>query len=177
MKRLLLVLLLIVLVGPPLLLLLLSTIPQVQLDPTLSALGTATPVKIRITDPHGVRHISAWVEQNGSRYQVYDQARPATRLFFFKRQKPEDMAFEAANSGQVLTCDSYQRRAWNDFVENQVAAFDGTPFYVGIGNHEVIPPKTEDAFKRQFADWLDQPALLEATGRHYEEIRVGPRRG
>jgi hypothetical protein len=71
----------------------------------------------------------------------------------------EDMAFAAANQGQVLTCDVYQRRAWNDFVESQVAAFGSLPFYVGIGNHEVIPPKTEDAFKRQFTDWLDQPAL------------------
>ena len=71
----------------------------------------------------------------------------------------EDMAFEAANHGQVLACDVYQRRAWNDFVENQIAAFGSVPFYVGIGNHEVIPPKTEDAFKRQFTDWLDQPAL------------------
>jgi hypothetical protein len=71
----------------------------------------------------------------------------------------EDMAFEAENRGHALACDVYQRRAWNDFVENQVAAFGNLPFYVGIGNHEVIPPKTEDAFKRQFRDWLDQPAL------------------
>ena len=71
----------------------------------------------------------------------------------------EDMASEAANHGLALSCDGYQRQAWNDFVENQVAAFGNLPFYVGIGNHEVIPPKTEDAFKRQFNDWLDQPAL------------------
>ena len=71
----------------------------------------------------------------------------------------EDMAFEAASQGQVLACDVYERRAWNDYVENQMAAFGSVPFYVGIGNHEVIPPKTEDAFKRQFFDWLDQPAL------------------
>lgn len=35
------------------------------------------------------------------------------------------------------------------------------PFYVGIGNHEVISPKTEDGFKRQFADWLELPSLRE----------------
>lgn len=71
----------------------------------------------------------------------------------------EDMAYEAENQGHALTCDVYERRAWNDFVENQIAAFGSVPFYVGIGNHEVVPPKTEDAFKRQFHDWLDQPAL------------------
>jgi hypothetical protein len=33
----------------------------------------------------------------------------------------EDMAFAAQNKGEVLSCDNYQRRAWNDFVENQIA--------------------------------------------------------
>ncbi len=71
----------------------------------------------------------------------------------------EDMAFEATSRGQTLACEDYERRVWNDFVEDQIAPFGSLPFYVGIGNHEVIPPKTEDAFKRQFPDWLDQPAL------------------
>src|SRR5271167_2751676 len=44
----------------------------------------------------------------------------------------EDMASETANHGQVLACDTYERRAWNDFVENQIAPFGSVPFYVGI---------------------------------------------
>jgi hypothetical protein len=71
----------------------------------------------------------------------------------------EDMAFEAANRGQVLACDAYEKLAWSDFAENQIAAFGSLPFYLGIGNHEVIAPKSEDAFKCQFNDWLDQPVL------------------
>ena len=71
----------------------------------------------------------------------------------------EDMAFAAANNHQTLSCDTYQKRAWSDFVENQIAPFGETPFYLGIGNHEAIPPKTEEAFKRQFSDWLDAPPL------------------
>jgi hypothetical protein len=67
--------------------------------------------------------------------------------------------FAARNKGEVLSCDNYQRRAWNDFVENQIAPFGNVPFYVGIGNHEVIPPKSEDGFKRHFFDWLNLPAL------------------
>jgi hypothetical protein len=86
----------------------------------------------------------------------------------------EDMAFEAANHGQVLACDDYERRAWDDFVENQVAAFGSIPFYVGIGNHEVIPPKTEDAFKRQFNDWLDQPALQRQRSQDHEPAQPQP---
>ena len=86
----------------------------------------------------------------------------------------EDMAFEAANDGQVLACDVYQRRAWNDYVENQIAPFGSVPFYVGIGNHEVIPPKTEDAFKRQFADWLDQPSLQRQRQKDKEPAQPEP---
>jgi hypothetical protein len=71
----------------------------------------------------------------------------------------EDMAFAASNKGRELACDDYQKLAWNDFIENQITPFGHLPFYVGIGNHEVIPPKTEDEFKRQFADWFDQPTL------------------
>jgi hypothetical protein len=71
----------------------------------------------------------------------------------------EDMAAEAQNRGDVLTCGNYQRRAWDDFVENQIAAFGDLPFYLGIGNHEVIPPKNEDAFKHHFEDWLNVPPL------------------
>jgi hypothetical protein len=71
----------------------------------------------------------------------------------------EDMAYAAQNRGQALSCDNYQRTAWDDFVENQIAPFGDLPFYVGIGNHEVIAPKNEDAFKRHFFDWLNLPAL------------------
>jgi hypothetical protein len=71
----------------------------------------------------------------------------------------EDMAYAAQHNGEGLSCENYQRRAWDDFVENQIAAFGDVPFYVGIGNHEVIPPKNEDAFKRHFFDWLNLPAL------------------
>jgi hypothetical protein len=71
----------------------------------------------------------------------------------------EDLAFANINNGKVPSCDTYERIAWNDFVANQIGSFGDLPFYLGIGNHEVIPPKTEEAFKRQFADWLDQPVL------------------
>lgn len=71
----------------------------------------------------------------------------------------EDIAFATANEGQPLSCSLYLQRAWPDFIDHQIAPFGNLPFYLGIGNHEVIAPKDEDAFKRQFRDWLDQPIL------------------
>jgi len=53
----------------------------------------------------------------------------------------------------------YQNAAWDDFIKNQIAPFGDLPVYIGIGNHEVIPPKNRDQFLEQFADWLDTPQL------------------
>jgi hypothetical protein len=86
----------------------------------------------------------------------------------------EDMAAAAKLSGQTLSCENYPRRAWNDFVENQIAPFGDLPFYLGIGNHEVITPKNEDAFRRQFYDWLNLPALLRQRSLDHEPPRPEP---
>ena len=62
-------------------------------------------------------------------------------------------------SGAPLRIIDYQNRAWDDFIENQITPFGDTPFYLGIGNHETISPKTRSDFLIQFADWLDTPEL------------------
>lgn len=71
----------------------------------------------------------------------------------------EDMAFAAAVNGDFLSCSLYLQRVWPDFIEHQIAPFGNLPFYVGIGNHEMITPKDKLQFRRQFAAWLDQPTL------------------
>ena len=40
-----------------------------------------------------------------------------------------------------------------------VVPFKQVPFFLGIGNHELIPPKSREQFIQQFADWLNAPAL------------------
>ncbi len=71
----------------------------------------------------------------------------------------EDMADAATQSGSVLTCEVYRKLAWPDFITHQIAPFGTTPFFVGIGNHERVRPKTTEQFAAQFTDWLDTPAL------------------
>ena len=81
----------------------------------------------------------------------------------------EDIAFSRANEGSRMSCETYHRMAWKDFAANQIGAFGNLPVYLGIGNHETIPPKNEEAFQREFADWLDQPTL-----RHQRELDKEP---
>jgi hypothetical protein len=53
----------------------------------------------------------------------------------------------------------YLANAWIDFERNQIAPFGALPFFVGIGNHETVAPKTRDEFIRTFADRLDAPPI------------------
>src|SRR4030095_6585045 len=47
------------------------------------------------------------------------------------------------------------------FIQMQVNPFAaaGIPVFLGIGNHETIPPKTREQYVAQFADWLNAPPL------------------
>jgi hypothetical protein len=49
------------------------------------------------------------------------------------------------------------------------------PFYLGIGNHEVIPPKTEDQFTDRFKDWLTSETLNRQRLQDGEKEPLTPR--
>lgn len=70
----------------------------------------------------------------------------------------EDIA-ERATGPKPATLAEYQRIAWQDAIDNQIASFGETPFFVGIGNHETILPKTRAEFVRTFAQWLNAPVI------------------
>jgi len=53
----------------------------------------------------------------------------------------------------------YLNTAWADFQHSQIEPFETVPFFVAIGNHETIPPKTREEFTLAFADWLDAPVI------------------
>lgn len=72
----------------------------------------------------------------------------------------EDIQHQPEHLAKPLTIAEYETIAWPDFIESQVAPFGSIPFFLGIGNHETIPPlKTRQDFIIQFADWLDTPVL------------------
>ncbi len=54
---------------------------------------------------------------------------------------------------------SYLAGAWPDFIAHQITPFGDLPVFLGIGNHEAIPPATRDAWVTQFADWLENPVI------------------
>ncbi len=54
-----------------------SATPVINLPSSVTSLGQATPITVDIHDPHGVRRLAAFVEQNGARYQVFELAQPS----------------------------------------------------------------------------------------------------
>lgn len=61
----------------------------------------------------------------------------------------------------------YLDGAWDDFIERQVAPFDATPVFLGIGNHELASGKTRDEFRRKFQRWLTAGAI------HLQRVKEG----
>jgi hypothetical protein len=53
----------------------------------------------------------------------------------------------------------YLTTAWVDFQHSQIDPFGNIPFFLGIGNHETIPPKTREEFTLTFAHWLDSAEI------------------
>ena len=71
----------------------------------------------------------------------------------------EDYKDEPEHRGKPLDMQAYLQDAWSDFIAHQAATFEPVPFYVGIGNHELIAPKTRQEFVTRFQSYLDSPTL------------------
>ncbi len=84
-----------------------------------------------------------------------------------------DIRHEPTFRDSPLDMPSYQDMAWDDFIDNQLAPFGGVTVYLGIGNHETIPPKTRDQYVVEFSSWLAGPGVLDRQGAHYHWRRDG----
>jgi hypothetical protein len=73
----------------------------------------------------------------------------------------QDFVAENTIKGQPTDLADYEARAWDDFTDNQIKTWGDTPFYLGIGNHEVTPPKSRAAFIEKFHAYLDRPDIRE----------------
>jgi Calcineurin-like phosphoesterase len=71
----------------------------------------------------------------------------------------EDMQHQPEHLAKPMDIADYEQSAWDDFIRNQLAPFGTLPVFLGIGNHETIPPKNREQYIIQFGDWLDSPAL------------------
>src|SRR5690349_15392346 len=67
----------------------------VSLAPPPAVIGVSTPVNVQVANPHGVRAIRAYVEQNGTPYPLFEETAPATRFLWKRHEAPRTVTFEA----------------------------------------------------------------------------------
>lgn len=97
--------------------------------------------------------IAAGAKKNGAAFYWHLGDLRATH------EPDEDYKAEPEHRGRPLDKTSYLSSEWDDFIQNQIAPFDPLPFFVGIGNHETVKPKTRAEFVNQFSRWLNSPVL------------------
>ena len=97
---------------------------------------------------------------------IADTARAAKAAFYwhlgdFRRMSglDEDIVNLPEHLVAPLTPQQDRAMAWQDFIDNSITPFGPIPFFAGIGNHELYPPKTREEFVTTFRQWLDLPVL------------------
>ena len=72
-----------------------SATPVVNLPAAPTALGQTTPITVQVSDPHGIRRIAAFVEQNGVRYRMWERTQPPRRFLWQRRVADSTWNFTA----------------------------------------------------------------------------------
>jgi hypothetical protein len=70
----------------------------VSINPPVKTIGVSTPVTVQAANPHGVRHITAYLEQGGQRFPLLDQSSPSTRFMWHRHEPAKTYTFEAGKT-------------------------------------------------------------------------------
>ncbi len=128
----------------------------ISMTPAVESIGISTPVSIKAFNPHGERRVTAYVEQAGARFPLFEKAQAATRLFWQRHAPPQLYMFEAGKAKApglkegkaqlVVEAVSNDLRASTDraaFDVNVVLAAprviaDGLQHYINQGGMELV---------------------------------------
>lgn len=81
---------------------LMSSHTKLAFDPPPKAIGIATPIGVRIDNPHGVRHLEGRIEQNGATATMFIQERkPWNRFNFVRLHRPPEALYFMAGKDQA----------------------------------------------------------------------------
>jgi len=75
-----------------------STNTTLTIAPEVKIVGDTTPVSAKLANPHGVRRITAYIEQGGARSTLTEVKTPAHRFLVRRNQPPQTIAFDAGRN-------------------------------------------------------------------------------
>jgi murein DD-endopeptidase MepM/ murein hydrolase activator NlpD len=155
--RLTLVIVILLILALPVTLLMLSTGTNLKVDPPITAVGTVTPVQVHIENPHGIRRLTAIIEQDGSRYPVLDSSEVPHRLMFWRRHqgaqirrfqigKQQAPALHDGKARLIIEAQSNDLRGRTDSIESDIQVItqpprvsaDGAQHYINQGGSELV---------------------------------------
>jgi murein DD-endopeptidase MepM/ murein hydrolase activator NlpD len=155
--RLILVIVILLVIAVPVTLLVLSTGTNLKLDPPITSVGMVTPVQVHIENPHGIRRLTAVIEQDGTRYPVFDSSEAAHRVMFRRRHqgtqirrfrigKQQAPALHDGKARLIIEAQSNDLRGRTDSVESDIqiitqpprVSADGAQHYINQGGAELV---------------------------------------
>ena len=157
-KLLIVIVILLVLIGLPAGILLgISTHSTLTFPHPPAVISQDTPVQIRIANPHGVRHVVAILEQNGSSTTLLEIHNPTARFMFWRKsQSPTEIAFSAGKKKApnlqdgkarvIVEAESNDLRSATDTISADVnvnlrptsITADGFQHYINQGGSEMV---------------------------------------
>ena len=144
-------------------LLMLSTHSDLGFNPQPKVIGISTPVTVRIANPHGVRRITAIVEQEGTSTSLTESGEAPSRvMFWLAHRSPQEFRFVA---GQSKTPTLKEGRA-RIIVEAQSNDLRGSQDTISAEVQVVLRPPsiTADGFQHYINQGGSELAIFTPAG-------------
>lgn len=138
-------------------LLALSRHTALKLEPDVRAVGAETPLTVQVDNASGVKRVAAYLEQDGQRFQIFEQKQPASRfLFWRKKEAPREVKFTAGQKQApavkegkakfIVVAESADFRGASDEISRDIQVIlrppsvvaDGFQHYINQGGCELV---------------------------------------
>jgi hypothetical protein len=151
----------------------LSSHTKMAFAPPPRDIGVSTWVAVRVSNPHGTRELTAWIEQGGMKSTLMETKSPADRLKFWLAQVPDQDVHFMAGSKEAKGLKEGPARIVVEAASND---FRGASDMIAADvNVELKPPSVSaDGFQHYINQGGSEMALLTPAGAWNEAgVRVG----
>jgi murein DD-endopeptidase MepM/ murein hydrolase activator NlpD len=130
---------------------------QILLNKPVTTIGVETPVNVHLGNPAGTTQVRVYLEQNGQRYPVFNETKPGSRWFFWRKHFPprdlvipvgkkEAPALSDGKATLIIEAKSNDMRGQTDTLRQAVdvvlaaprVVADGEQHYLNTGGSELV---------------------------------------
>ncbi len=122
---------------------------EIKLSKPLTAIGSATPLEVQVTDPAGVKRFSAVLQQNGQSQTVFEdqtKSKQTPRTFSFSAGKQQAAFLKEGPAHLTISAVSNDFRGATTSIEQDVQVIlrppnivaDGRQHYINQGGAELV---------------------------------------